>query len=356
VARVVVIGGGLAGLAAAYRLSRARHRVLVMESNAHLGGQLLTESTAGYVIEHGAEGFVARSESVPRLAHQLGIGGDLIGQSVTRSLGYAAGELRELAAGEAAALLGFQVPPDDVGAGIRSFRRGMGSLIEALRRQLASDVELRPSFRVRHIERRARDYEIRGDEGVSVLAERIVIATPSRAAGELLSPVVGEAALEPGRARALSSVTVSLAFAREAIPHPLDATGFVIASADQWHGARACTFTSSKFAERAPEGCVSLRVFIRPEAREQKTLTDAVYAARALEVVARVLGANAPPLRQWVSRWSDALPVFDPAHKQAIAALETALKGSHIALAGSAFHGAGIDAALRSAATVEERL
>jgi oxygen-dependent protoporphyrinogen oxidase len=61
-------------------------------------------------------------------------------------------------------------------------------------------------------------------------------------------------------------------------------------------------------------------------------------------------------LRQWVSRWSDALPVFDPAHKQAIAALETALKGSHIALAGSAFHGAGIDAALRSAATVVERL
>jgi protoporphyrinogen/coproporphyrinogen III oxidase len=48
--------------------------------------------------------------------------------------------------------------------------------------------------------------------------------------------------------------------------------------------------------------------------------------------------------------------VFDPAHKQAVAALETALKGSRIALAGSAFHGSGIDAALRSAATIEERL
>jgi protoporphyrinogen/coproporphyrinogen III oxidase len=355
-ARIVVIGGGLAGLSAAYRLSRARHRVLVVEAGARFGGQLQTECTDGYVIEHGAEGFVARSEAVPRLAHQLGIGGDLIGQSLTRSLGYHAGELRELAAGEAATLLGFQVPPDDVGAGIRSFRRGMGSLIDALRSNLASDVEMRAGFRVRHIERRSRDYEIRADEGVSVLAERIVIATSSRAAGELLSPVVGDAALEPGRARALSSVTVSLAFARDAIPHPLDATGFVIATDDQWHGARACTFTSSKFAERAPAGCVSLRVFIRPDPQEQKTLTDATYAARALEVVTRVVGAEAAPLRSWVSRWPDALPVFDAQRKEAVEGLETALKGSRIALAGSAFHGAGIDAALRSAATVEERL
>jgi protoporphyrinogen/coproporphyrinogen III oxidase len=355
-ARIVVIGGGLAGLVAAYKLIHARHTVLVIEADTRFGGQLHTEQRDGYLIEHGAEGFVARSEVVPRLAHQIGIGNELIGQSLTRSLGYRAGELRELASGEAAALLGFQVPPDDTGAGVRTFRRGMGSFIQALRQNLETDVELRVGFRARQIERRSRDYEIRDDAGVSVLAERIVVATSARMAGELLSPVVGEAALAPGRSRVLSSVTVSLAFDRDAVPHPLDATGFVIATDDQLHGARACTFTSSKFAERAPEGRVSLRVFMRPDAREQKTLADATYCARALEVLNRVLGIEAAPLHRWVSRWPDALPVFDAESKQAVVTLETVLKGSRIALAGSAFHGSGIDAALRSAASVEERL
>jgi oxygen-dependent protoporphyrinogen oxidase len=354
-ARIAVIGGGLAGLVAARVLSRARHRVVVLEGGSRFGGQLQTELRDGYLVEHGAEGFVARSETVPRLAYQVGIGADLIGQSLTRSLGYHAGELRELASGEAAKLLGFQVPPEDTGAGVRSFRRGMGSLIDALRSSLASDVEFRPSFHARRIDRRARDYEISGDDG-NLLAERIVIATPAHSAGELLSPVVGDAALEPSKARATSSVTVSLAFARAAITHPLDATGFVIASDAQWHGARACTFTSSKFPERAPDGFVSLRVFIRPDPREEKTATDATYAARALEVVTKILGVQGEPLKRWVSRWTDALPVFDPQRKQAVIALEAALKGSRIALAGSVFHGSGIDAALRSGASVEERL
>ncbi|HEY2735705.1 MAG TPA: hypothetical protein VGI70_17025, partial [Polyangiales bacterium] len=180
--------------------------------------------------------------------------------------------------------------------------------------------------------------------------------TPAHVAGELLSPVVGDVALEPSRSRALSSVTVSMAFARAAIAHPLDATGFVIATGDQWHGVRACTFTSSKFAERAPAGFASLRVFIRPEPREEKTATDATYAARALEVASKILGIEGPPLKRWVSRWTDALPVFDPQRKRAVEALEAALKGSRIALAGSVFHGSGIDAALRSGASVEERL
>ena len=50
-----------------------------------------------------------------------------------------------------------------------------------------------------------------------------------------------------------------------------------------------------------------------------------------------------------MSRWRDALPVFDEGHRERIAALEKALEGRSIVPAGSAFHGAGIDAAVRSA-------
>jgi oxygen-dependent protoporphyrinogen oxidase len=354
-ARVVVIGGGLAGLVAAHRLSRARHRVLVIEGAARWGGQIHSVRAAGYVVELGAEGFVARSEVVPKLARELGIESELIGQSTTRSLGYRAGELRELAPGEAGTFLGFQVPKDDMGLGIRTFRRGMGSLIEALEQRIASAVEMRVGFRAQHIERRSKGYEIRSDDGVAVQAERLVIATSTRAAAELLAPVVGEAALEPARNKTLSSVTVSLAYPRDAIPGSLDATGFVVANEDQLYGARACSFSSSKFVDRAPAGHVSLRVFMRPEAGEHKTLTDASYVARAVEVVTKVLNVSSAPLHSWVSRWPDALPVFDAASKQAVAALETVLKGSRIQLAGSAFHGSGIDAAVRSAWSLDER-
>jgi oxygen-dependent protoporphyrinogen oxidase len=355
-ARVVVFGGGLGGHTAAYRLARARQKVLVVEAGPRLGGQLHSLREHGYVIELGAEGFVARSEAVPKLAHAVGVGDSLVGQLTLRSLGYQAGALKELAPGEAGSLLGFQVARDDLGAGIRTFRKGMGELIDGLAQRLSSEVEIRTGFGVKQIERRAHGYELRTRDGVAVQGERLVIATSARAASELLAPVLGTGALDPEQAKTQSSVTVSLAYPRSAIAHPLDATGFVIATADQWHGARACTFTSSKFEGRAAEDRVSLRVFMRPDPRELKTLTDAAYGERAAEVVARVLGASGAPERSWVSRWPDALPIFDAGYQQAIAKLEVALKGSRIALAGSAFHGSGIDAAVRSAWSVDERL
>jgi oxygen-dependent protoporphyrinogen oxidase len=354
-ARVVVIGGGLAGLVAALRLARMRHRVLVLESAARFGGQLHTVHEAGHLIELGAEGFVARSESIPKLARELGISGELRGQELTRTLGYKGGALHELAPGQAASFLGFQVAREDLGAGIRTFRKGMGQLVSALERALASDVELRPSFAAHGVERRARGYEIRGEDGVTLAAERVVIASSLRGAAEVLKPVLGDTALEFARATTSSSVTVSLAYPRAQIAHPLDATGFVVATEDQLHGARACTFTTSKFAGRGPDDEVSLRVFMRPDAREQKMLTDGEYVERAREVLACVLSLQAAPLHSWVSRWSDALPVFDPPSTQAVASLEATLRGSGIALAGSAYHGVGIDAAVRSGWSAHER-
>jgi oxygen-dependent protoporphyrinogen oxidase len=51
----------------------------------------------------------------------------------------------------------------------------------------------------------------------------------------------------------------------------------------------------------------------------------------------------------WVSRWRAALPVFDDAHRTRVAELEGVLRGRGVALAGAAFHGSGIDAAVKSA-------
>jgi len=93
VRRIAVIGAGLAGLVVALRRSRANDRVTLYEASERLGGQLHTERTDGYTIEHGAEGFVAGSEAVRTLAAELGIEGDLVGQLLTRCSKLSSGEI-----------------------------------------------------------------------------------------------------------------------------------------------------------------------------------------------------------------------------------------------------------------------
>lgn len=357
--RVLVVGGGLAGLSAAFGLSGLTE-LLVLDAEPRLGGQILTERSGGFTIERGAEGFVFRSTALPALAGALGLPGDaVIGQSTLRSYGWDGSALAALAPGEAATYLGFQVSREDLGKGIRSLRAGMGSLIEAFERALgaAPDVTLRRGVRVTALERTSQGVRAFLDDGSTSEARLAVVATSAAAAARLLGTQLTEAA-PLAAAPVLSSTTVELAFERGAIEHALDGTGFVIAEPAQRDGLRACTFTSSKFAGRAPEGRLSLRLFFRPTADELASLDDDAWTERALAGLGRVLTVRGEPLHAWVSRWPDALPVHSDAHKASVAALERAIEraGLPLLLAGAAFHGSGIDAAVQSGQRAAERV
>jgi oxygen-dependent protoporphyrinogen oxidase len=183
-------------------------------------------------------------------------------------------------------------------------------------------------------------------------AHCIVVATTAASAARMLAKLLPHEtdalhALE--HAATVSSVTVELAFDRAAIEHPLEGTGFVVATAHQEHGLRACTFSTSKFEDRAPRERVLLRAFFRPEPADL-SLSDEAWTERALAGLSRVLPIHGVPQRGWVSRWPDALPVHSPAHAAIVAQLEAALHPLSVCLAGAAFHGSGIDAAVRSGA------
>jgi oxygen-dependent protoporphyrinogen oxidase len=359
VRRIGVIGGGVAGLTVAFRRALAGDEVVLFEPSPRLGGQLWTERSGGFVVEHGAEGFVARSEAVPALAAALGIGGDLIGQSETRSYGFDGARLLSLAPGEAATFLGFQVPRDELGKGIRTFRLGMGQLTDALAAAIAGrpEVRVRLGARVTTIATAGEGFRVAVEgDGKDEAVSAVVVATTAAAAAPILEGELGEPARALGEARTASSCTVALAYPREAIGHPLDATGFVVAEAHQEHGFRASTFTTSKFVARAPEGHVSLRLFFRPSAADLAAMSDEAWTARAEASLARVLPVEGRPERAWVSRWGAALPVFEPGHVSRVKALEAMLVGRGVWLCGSAFHGSGIDAAVRSAEAVAAAL
>jgi oxygen-dependent protoporphyrinogen oxidase len=346
--RVLVVGGGLSGLTAAFRLVEAGASVRVIEGADRVGGQIWTTLEQGFVIERGAEGFVFRSEAVPALAEALGMPDELMGQSVTTSYGYAGEHLEALAPGEAAAFLGFQVPRDDLGKGIRTFRRGMGSLLSALEGNLrARGVAPALGVTARAVTPDAREPSVELASGEVLRADAVIVAVPAAPLAALLGDAV-EQARALADAATLSSVTVELAFPRDAIDHALDGTGFVVALEHQRHGLRACTFTTSKFAHRSPPGTCSLRLFFRPSAEDLATLDDTAWVGRAREALARVLGVGASPSHTWVSRWGNALPVIDDAHRERVSALESALAGRRTFVAGSAMHGSGIDAAVRS--------
>jgi oxygen-dependent protoporphyrinogen oxidase len=75
---VVVVGGGIAGLAAARRLEALGADPVLVERDGVLGGKLRTEHVDGFVIEAAPDSFLTRKERGIGLCEELGLGGELI--------------------------------------------------------------------------------------------------------------------------------------------------------------------------------------------------------------------------------------------------------------------------------------
>ena len=80
--RVAVVGGGIAGLAAARRLEvlASDVEVLLVERHTVLGGKLRTEHVDGFVIEAAPDSFLSRKERGVGLCEELGLRDELVGR------------------------------------------------------------------------------------------------------------------------------------------------------------------------------------------------------------------------------------------------------------------------------------
>ncbi len=82
---IVIVGGGIAGLSAAWRLQNLRdesgvsYRISLYEADQHVGGKLRTEHTDGLTIEAGPDSFLSYKPAGIRLAKELGIEDRIIG-------------------------------------------------------------------------------------------------------------------------------------------------------------------------------------------------------------------------------------------------------------------------------------
>lgn len=81
--RIAIIGGGIAGLSAAYYLEKARRsgadlQWVLFEKSDRLGGVIQTERRDGFVIEAGPDSFLSVKPDASRLCQELGLGDQLI--------------------------------------------------------------------------------------------------------------------------------------------------------------------------------------------------------------------------------------------------------------------------------------
>jgi oxygen-dependent protoporphyrinogen oxidase len=97
---VAVIGGGIAGLAAAWEL--ARHpgtRVTLIEGSSRLGGKIATEEFAGADLDTGPDAFLARVPAARSLAVEAGLESELVAPGTGQAWLWRGGRLRSLPAG-----------------------------------------------------------------------------------------------------------------------------------------------------------------------------------------------------------------------------------------------------------------
>ena len=71
--RLVVVGGGITGLAAAYEAVVRGADVTLLEASERLGGEVWTESVDGVPLEWGPDSFVASKPAASELARELGL-------------------------------------------------------------------------------------------------------------------------------------------------------------------------------------------------------------------------------------------------------------------------------------------
>ena len=78
--RIVVIGGGISGLAAAHRLTELSptSHVTLIEASARLGGTIRTDERDGFLLERGPDSFISEKPEAVALAKRLGIESRLI--------------------------------------------------------------------------------------------------------------------------------------------------------------------------------------------------------------------------------------------------------------------------------------
>jgi oxygen-dependent protoporphyrinogen oxidase len=441
--RVVVVGGGIAGLAAARKLEALLPdaEIVLVERTERLGGKIVTERVDGFVVEGAPDSFLSRKERGIGLCEELGLGDDLIGRRpenartyvrrgdellpvpegltgmiptnldalagstllspegrarlaaetdlpaatgpedesiagfVTRRFGrevYEAlveplmtgiyggdGEqlslratfpnLRTLELEHGSVLRGLteQEPKDPAHPPFVSLWGGMDTLVSALVEHLER-THVRLRVIADHVRASSGGYAVEFRDPGFVEADGLVLALPPFATAKLLSKIDPALAAAHGEIPLSSSAIVTLAYRDEDVPRPLDGYGYLVPRVED-SDVLACTWTSSKWENRAPEGFALIRIYVGRYGRRDVTRIGKGELIGLARDEVRLLGIEAEPHLTRIHRWRYGMPQYLLGHPQRVERIERALEAHPgLAVAGAAYRGVGIPDCIRS--------
>ncbi len=459
---VAIIGGGIAGLAAAYYLREGASNsglsieCTLIESDSRLGGKISTYRKDGFVVEAGPDSFLTQKPWGVELCRRLGIEDRLIGTNEASRKVYILwkGKLRELPDGVLLIVptrlapfalstlisplgklrmgLDLVIPPrrersdesvadfvrrrlgsealdkiaEPLMGGIHTsdperqslqasfprfvdLERKHGSLMKGMiagrRAHRPSNGKALPAFMTlrggleemvsavaghlgetrvilgRSVVRMDREgtgsYHLSLDDGGQLRAGAVVLATPARVSSQLVASFDSELSDRLSSIRYVSTATVSFGYRKETVSDPLRGFGFVIPGKE---GRRitGCTWTSTKFDDRAPAGSALIRCFLGSATNEKPALLqEGEMVGIAREELRSIMGLDSEPVLTHVHRWRDSHPQYDVGHLDLLADIDR-MCASHpgLYLAGSSYRGVGIPDCIHSGQLAAEAI
>lgn len=233
---------------------------------------------------------------------------------------------------------------------------GLAEIVEALVESLKSKVDLRLNTRVTSLTRNVEleTWHLTLDTG-SLDTDALILATPAFVSAQLLASFDPELGSTLQSIPYASTATVSLAYRLSDVPRELDGYGYVIPRREG-RKALACTWTSTKFPHRAPEGYALIRVFVG-RAGQDIPWNENDLLALSKEEMKLTLGITAAPLLSRVFLWENAMPQYNVGHPEKLKQIDTALEiYPTLALAGNGYRGIGIPDCIHSGEVAVEKV
>jgi oxygen-dependent protoporphyrinogen oxidase len=198
-------------------------------------------------------------------------------------------------------------------AGLVSFAGGLQELTDAMARELGPAVRLGSA--VTQLRRGTRGWTVGAAYQQAELYDAVVYTAQAHRADEVDFGFEGAE-----RFKTLASIphppvaVLALGFRREDVVHPLDGFGFLVPEVERKH-VLGVIFSSTLFAERAPEGHVLLTAFVGGVRNPDLANADLnTLTARVLDDLRALLGIRSEPTFRAFQLWPKAIPQYTLSH------------------------------------------
>ncbi|PWB76336.1 protoporphyrinogen oxidase [candidate division GN15 bacterium] len=225
---------------------------------------------------------------------------------------------------------------------LTSFKGGLSRITDELGSRYASDIALnRP---VLTVQKNDSGFQVRFTDSSTVDTRDLILAVPSNHAamvtGELSSELSKTLAAIPYAPIAV----VCFGYDASRIRTNLDGFGFLVPS-KEGKGILGSIWTSSIFADRAPQGKVQFRTMVGGDGdHESAKLSDGDLIARVTRDLDSIVGLNGEPELVKIYRWEYGIPQYHIGHLDRMQVIErelAAIKGLH--LTGNAYYGISLN-------------